>query len=134
MNCFIPGNDVPCLRDNHNLPLYILFAINGGRDILTGEQRGPALEDDGLDLHVSADAAVNGLHVAQLGFFAEIDCRLLQNLAGGGLNKVHVLVTPFTAGEGHVPAPWVTLDLGPLDQEELQVVVALPEEYGHGCV
>ena len=42
MNCFIPGNDVPCLRDNHNLPLYILLAINGGRDMLTGEQRGPA--------------------------------------------------------------------------------------------
>jgi len=42
MNCFIPGNDVSCLRDNHNLPLHILLAINGGRDMLTGEQRGPA--------------------------------------------------------------------------------------------
>ncbi len=41
MNCFIPGNDVPCLRNNHNLPLYIQYAINGGRDILTNEQRGP---------------------------------------------------------------------------------------------
>jgi len=42
MNCFIPGNDVPCLRDNHNLPLYILLAINGGRDVLTNEQKGSA--------------------------------------------------------------------------------------------
>ncbi|MFC1717243.1 pyruvate formate lyase family protein, partial [Candidatus Poribacteria bacterium] len=42
MNCFIPGNDVPCLRNNHNLPLYILRAINSGRDMLTNEQKGLA--------------------------------------------------------------------------------------------
>lgn len=41
MNCFIPGNDVPCLRNNHNLPLYILYAINGGKDILTDKQVRP---------------------------------------------------------------------------------------------
>ena len=41
MNCFIPGNGVSCLRDNHNLPLYILLAINGGQDMHTGKQIGP---------------------------------------------------------------------------------------------
>ncbi len=42
MNCFIPGNDVPCLRNNHNLPSYILLAINSGQDMHTGGQKGPA--------------------------------------------------------------------------------------------
>ena len=40
LNCAIPGR-VTCGRDNHNLPLYILLSMNGGRDPVSGEQIGP---------------------------------------------------------------------------------------------
>jgi formate C-acetyltransferase len=41
MNCILPGRGVPCLRDNHNMPLSILSAANGGYDPLTGQQLFP---------------------------------------------------------------------------------------------
>ena len=40
--CFLPGDGVGSARANHNLPRYVLLAINGGRDLLSGEQKGPA--------------------------------------------------------------------------------------------
>jgi len=40
LNCAIPGH-ATCMRDNHNLPHYILLALNGGRDPMSEEQIGP---------------------------------------------------------------------------------------------
>jgi len=40
--CFLPGDGVGSARANHNLPRYVLLGINGGRDLRTGERRGPA--------------------------------------------------------------------------------------------
>ena len=42
MNCLIPGQSLSCLRNNHNFARYLLLAINGGRDPLSGKQAGPA--------------------------------------------------------------------------------------------
>ena len=40
MNIFIPGHGVPCLRDNHNVPSYLLLALDGGRGTATEEGTG----------------------------------------------------------------------------------------------
>jgi len=42
LNCFIPGDDLPPLRENHNVPLLILLAMNQGRSLETDEQVGAA--------------------------------------------------------------------------------------------
>ena len=40
LNCFIPGSDLPPLRQNYNVPLLVLLALNGGRDLRTREPIG----------------------------------------------------------------------------------------------
>ncbi len=42
MNCVIPGRELPLLRANHNGPLSVLLAMNGGRDPLSGQRAGAA--------------------------------------------------------------------------------------------
>jgi len=42
LNCFIPGDDLPPLRENYNVPLLILAAMNQGRSLETDEQIGAA--------------------------------------------------------------------------------------------
>ena len=52
MLCFLPGRELPRQRENHNLPAYLLRALTGGRDLLSGEMVGaptaanPATFDD----------------------------------------------------------------------------------------
>jgi len=42
LNCFIPGDDCPPLRQNYNVPSLILLAMNQGRSLETDEQVGAA--------------------------------------------------------------------------------------------
>jgi formate C-acetyltransferase len=42
LNCFIPGDDLPPLRENHNVPLLILLAMNQGRSPGNDKQLGAA--------------------------------------------------------------------------------------------
>ena len=42
LNCFIPGDDLPPLRENYNVPLLVLLAMNQGRSLGTDEQVGAA--------------------------------------------------------------------------------------------
>ncbi|MGD0999362.1 MAG: pyruvate formate lyase family protein [Candidatus Brocadiia bacterium] len=42
LNCFIPGDDLPPLRENYNVPLLVLSAMNQGRSLETDEQIGAA--------------------------------------------------------------------------------------------
>ncbi|MGO8702975.1 MAG: pyruvate formate lyase family protein [Candidatus Brocadiia bacterium] len=42
LNCFIPGDDLPPLRENYNVPLLVLSAMNQGRSLETSEQIGAA--------------------------------------------------------------------------------------------
>jgi formate C-acetyltransferase len=42
LNCFIPGDDLPPQRENYNVPLLVLLAMNQGRSLETDEQLGAA--------------------------------------------------------------------------------------------
>jgi formate C-acetyltransferase len=42
LNCFIPGDDLPPLRENYNVPSLVLLAMNQGRSLETDEQVGAA--------------------------------------------------------------------------------------------
>jgi formate C-acetyltransferase len=42
LNCFIPGDDLPPLRQNYNVPSLVLLAMNEGRSLETDEQVGAA--------------------------------------------------------------------------------------------
>ncbi len=42
LNCFIPGDDLPPLRENYNVPLLVLSAMNQGRSLETDEPIGAA--------------------------------------------------------------------------------------------
>jgi len=100
MVCFLPGRDLPPLRANHNGPLSVLLAMNGGRDPMSGQTSGePTPPPEELDDFEAFFAAFR----AQLRHSLARSCR---HYAGGGADRfgayplvARCLLRGYLAGE-----------------------------------